>query len=95
LYKKHIKLIDYNGVVWCPQNKNQTWIAKRNNKISITGNSFAHHAIKNGISIKELQEAMGHWCIKMTEEYLTLTDDEVIDSFKKKFKFKIGKQKGK
>jgi len=54
---------------------------------------FAHHAIKNGISIKELQEAMGHWDIKMTEEYLTLTDDEVINSFKKKFKFKIGKQK--
>lgn len=56
--------------------------------------AFAHHAIKNGISIKELQEAMGHWDIKMTEEYLTLTDDEVINSFKKKFKFKIGKQKG-
>jgi integrase/recombinase XerD len=55
--------------------------------------AFAHHAIKNGISIKELQEAMGHWDIKMTEEYLTLTDDEVIDSFKKKFKFKIGTQK--
>ena len=54
---------------------------------------FGHHAIKNGISIKELQEAMGHWDIKMTEEYLTLTDDEVINSFKKKFKFKIGKQK--
>ena len=35
--KKNIK---YKGKVWCPTVKNSTFIMKRNNKISITGNSL-------------------------------------------------------
>ena len=30
---------DYNGLVWCVQTKNKTFIARRNGKIFITGNS--------------------------------------------------------
>ena len=36
-----IKTIKYNGVVWCPEvEKNGTFIARRNGKVFITGNSF-------------------------------------------------------
>lgn len=31
--------IHYKGIVWCPTVQNSTWIAKRNNKIYVTGNS--------------------------------------------------------
>jgi len=38
---KLLKNIKYDGVVWCPEvERNGTWVAKRNNKIFITGNSF-------------------------------------------------------
>lgn len=36
-YKREI---EYKGVVWCPTVKNLTFVAKRNNKIFITGNSL-------------------------------------------------------
>jgi predicted phosphodiesterase len=39
LSKKNIKKQTYSGLVWCPQNKNGTWIARRNGKPFITGNS--------------------------------------------------------
>ena len=32
--------IDYNGIIWCPQTNNGTWIARRNGTIFITGNSY-------------------------------------------------------
>jgi integrase len=35
----------YNGIIWCPSTKNKTWIARRNNKCFITGNSFRHFMI--------------------------------------------------
>jgi len=56
----------------------------------ILRHSFAHHVIKQGIGIKQLKELMGHWDLKMTEEYLTLTTDEIMNMVKKKFKYKIG-----
>jgi len=37
------KKIKYTGKIWCPQVLgNGTWVAKRNGKIDITGNSFAY-----------------------------------------------------
>jgi DNA polymerase elongation subunit (family B) len=39
---KNKKIIDYNGTVWCPTTKNTFIIIKRNNKISITGNTHAY-----------------------------------------------------
>jgi len=35
----NIKQQKYKGIVWCPTVKNKAWIAKRNGKVFITGNS--------------------------------------------------------
>lgn len=36
-----IKIVQYEGIVWCPEvNKNGTFIARRDGKVFITGNSF-------------------------------------------------------
>ena len=53
---------------------------------------FAHHCLQQGIDLKRVQEMMGHWDIKMTEEYLTLEPKEIIDVAFKKFKFKKGQK---
>ena len=34
------KYIHYKGIVWCPRVKNGTWVARRNGKVFITGNSY-------------------------------------------------------
>ena len=54
---------------------------------------FAHHCLKQGIDLKRVQEMLGHWDIKMTEEYLSLEPHEIIDVAVKKFKFKKGSKK--
>ena len=54
---------------------------------------FCHHCLQQGIDLKRVQEMMGHWDIKMTEEYLSLEPHEIIDVAVKKFKFKKGKKK--
>ena len=36
---------NYSGIVWCPEVENHTWIAKRNGKVCITGNS--QEALRN------------------------------------------------
>ncbi|MDI6752262.1 MAG: ribonucleoside triphosphate reductase [bacterium] len=38
-YINTIKEVDYEGVIWCPNTKNETVIAKRAGKIFITGNT--------------------------------------------------------
>jgi len=52
--------------------------------------SFAHHCLQQGIDLKRVKEIMGHWDIKMTEEYLDLEPHEIISVAVKKFKFKKG-----
>jgi len=37
--KKNVNKVKYSGTVWCPTVENGTWIARRNNKPFITGNS--------------------------------------------------------
>jgi DNA modification methylase len=37
---KAIKKIYYKGKIWCPRTPNSTWIAKRNGRVFITGNTF-------------------------------------------------------
>lgn len=39
LQRQKIKDIPYNGVVWCPVTKSGYWVAKKDNKIFITGNT--------------------------------------------------------
>lgn len=38
--KSFVKRKAYTGKVWCPRTKNGTWIARRNNHIFVTGNSY-------------------------------------------------------
>jgi len=54
---------------------------------------FAHHALKQGIDIKRVKEMMGHSSILITEEYLTLEPDEIIDIAVAKFKYRKGVKK--
>ena len=44
-----IKKIPYEGVVWCPEVQNGTWIAKRNGIAFITGNSHSYQKIRDNI----------------------------------------------
>ena len=37
---KAAEWVAYNGLVWCPSTPNGTWIARRNGKIFVTGNSY-------------------------------------------------------
>jgi site-specific DNA-methyltransferase (adenine-specific) len=41
-----IKKEYYNGVVWCPKTPNGTWVAKRNGRVFITGNTFPEKLIE-------------------------------------------------
>lgn len=34
-----IKEVDYSGIVWCPETKNQSWIMRQKGKVIITGNT--------------------------------------------------------
>jgi ribonucleoside-triphosphate reductase (formate) len=38
-YISDIREVDYEGVIWCPNTKNETVIARRNGKVFITGNT--------------------------------------------------------
>lgn len=46
---KNIKRVKYNGIVWCPKTPNGTWVAKRNGKIFITGNTFPQKLLETPI----------------------------------------------
>jgi len=38
-YIQKITKVNYNGIIWCPNTKNETVIARRNGKVFITGNT--------------------------------------------------------
>ncbi len=38
-YIQKIEKVEYSGVIWCPNTKNETVIARRNGKVFITGNT--------------------------------------------------------
>lgn len=44
-----IKRVDYEGIVWCPKVENGTWIARRNGRVFITGNTFPIKLIEGPI----------------------------------------------
>ena len=77
VYLNQIQKINYKGIIWCPSTKNKTWIAKRNNKIFITGNSFATYCRKIGMSIEDIKELMGHSDIRTTMIYAHVNIDDI------------------
>ena len=38
-YIQKVEKVKYNGIIWCPNTKNETVIARRNGKVFITGNT--------------------------------------------------------
>ena len=46
---KSIEAIKYYGKVWCPKTPNGTWVARRNGRIFITGNTFPEKLIETPI----------------------------------------------
>jgi len=68
--KKHIGKENYKGIVWCPEVDNETFIAKSNEKIFITGNSRASHLLDIGAEVKDIQNYLGHSKLATTEIYL-------------------------
>ena len=75
--KGQIKEIDYNGFIFCPLVDNKTWVARRNNKIFITGNTYPErHSLYMDV---------------FTCNYSANNDDKarfVMSEFKKLFKAK-------
>lgn len=82
LPKKHIFYKHFKGVVWCPETKNHTWIAKDNETIFITGNSLRHSICrwlrrKKGFDIETLAKFARHDDPKTTMRYSGATQEEV------------------
>lgn len=48
----------YSGIVWCPTTDNETWLMRRNGKITFTGNTQARapSGVRAGTAIAQLQE---------------------------------------
>lgn len=42
---KAIQKIRYKGIIWCPKTPNGTWVARRNGRIFITGNTYPEKLI--------------------------------------------------
>ncbi len=85
----HISKIDYNGIVWCPTTKNKTWIARRNKKVFITGNSlrhgFATRLVKQGVPIHHIRTMLGHSNISTTNIYLEANPLDALKSYEEHF----------
>lgn len=43
---KSLKIIKYNKKVWCPKTENGTWVARRNGRVFITGNTYPKELIR-------------------------------------------------
>lgn len=48
--------IDYEGLVWCVQTPNSTWVARRNGSIFVTGNSYTGIVLNLPESLAALSE---------------------------------------
>ena len=84
-----VSKINYSGVIWCPETINHTWIAKRNSKVFITGNSlrhgFATQLVKKGVPIHHIRTLMGHANISTTNIYLEMNPKEALKFYEDLF----------
>lgn len=71
-FKDTVYTQDYNGIVWCPQVPNTNFIARRNGKIYITGNTYplglVEPCVKAGTSAKGVCSECGNPYERVTEE---------------------------
>ena len=79
LYTKQIKIKKETGKFWCPEIENHTWIAKSNETIFITGNSYATHLIENGYDVASVQSLLGHNSAQTTMCYLHIAKMSMIN----------------
>ena len=51
-------MVEYKGIVWCPETINETFLARRNGLVYFTGNSKAQvpTGVRSGLAIQYLQE---------------------------------------
>lgn len=83
IWKNQIKKVDYKGKVWCPDIENHTWIARSNEKIFITGNSWGSHLLKDKkLDIRIIQEALRHSSIQSTQIYTKINKEDLAESLK-------------
>lgn len=69
--KSSINIKQYNGKVWCPTTNNGTWIARRNGRIFITGNSYPEELVQRPISAsvpKQICSNCGNYRLKVYDK---------------------------
>ena len=85
--------VNYNYLKYTFDKVNEMLGYKKHLNLYMLKHGFAHYCLQQGIDLKRVQEMLGHYDIRMTEEYLKLEPKEIIDVACKKFKFKKGKKK--
>lgn len=47
--RRHQPTVDYSGIVWCPKTDYGTFVARRNGRVYVTGNTYRDDMISDGI----------------------------------------------
>ena len=78
LLKRNINKKKYNGYVWCPETRNNTWIAKDNETIFITGNSTGRYlGMVHKWPIQDVAVKLSHLDINQTRKYISADLEQV------------------